>query len=133
MPKKQVLLINSNGELPEAQLGPLDNAVLNQYTAYYKYTLNLDSTSLPMGYLLSKEFYYIQPTYKSGILIPVKLTSKVMVKGRLFSADKQVAALRVGDVYNDKNQLVDNNFFTNKEGVFVIEGLEPRSLLYPHG
>lgn len=125
LPKNQVLTINPNGEQADAQLGPLESTVLNQYTSYYKYTVNLDSTSLPMGYLLGKEFYYIQPTYKSGILIPVKLISKVMVKGRLYTPDRKPVSLVVGDIFNGKGELVDNTFFTNKDGVFVIEGLEP--------
>jgi outer membrane usher protein len=78
-----------------------------------------------MGYLLGKEFYYIQPTYKIGILIPVKLISKVMVKGRLYTPDRKPVSLVVGDIFNGKGELVDNTFFTNKDGVFVIEGLEP--------
>lgn len=125
LPPNQVLMINPNGDYSEAQLGPRKTVALNQYTAYYKYTVNLDSTSLPMGYLMDKEFYNVMPTYRSGILIPVHLTSKVMVKGHLYSVDRQPMGLVVGDIFDSRDRLVENNFFTNKNGVFVIEGLEP--------
>ncbi|MDG0814750.1 fimbria/pilus outer membrane usher protein [Bdellovibrio svalbardensis] len=124
-PDGQELIINPNGTRGEAQLGPRSSTVLKDQTAYYKYLVNLDSTSLPPGYLLEKEYYGIQPTYRSGILISLNFTHKVMVKGRLVKENGEVLSYAAGDVIDAKGRLVDNSFFTNKEGGFLIEGLEP--------
>jgi outer membrane usher protein len=119
------MLINPMGTKGEAQLGPRSNTVLKDRTSYYRYMVNLDSTSLPTGYLLDKEYYGAMPTYKSGILIETTLSRKVMVKGRLVLKDGSPLALVAADVLNEQGQLVDNTFFTNRNGQFVIEGLAP--------
>jgi outer membrane usher protein len=124
-PKDSELLINPMGVKGEAQLGPRSNTVLKDRTSYYRYMVNLDSTTLPTGYLLDKEYYGVMPTYKSGILIETTLNRKVMVKGRLVMKDGSPLSLVAADVLNDKGQLVDNTFFTNRNGQFVIEGLNP--------
>lgn len=124
-PKGSEMLINPMGTKGEAQLGPRSNAVLKDRTSYYRYMVNLDSTSLPTGYLLDKEYYGAMPTYKSGILIETTLNRKVMVKGRLILKDGSPLALVAADVLNEQGQLVDNTFFTNRNGQFVIEGLAP--------
>ncbi|QDK36263.1 fimbria/pilus outer membrane usher protein [Bdellovibrio sp. NC01] len=124
-PDGQEMMINPNGEKGEAQLGPRSSAVLKDETAYYKYLVNMDSTSLPPGYLLEKEYYAVQPTYRSGILIPLNFKHKVMVKGRLINEKGEALQYAAGDVVDSQGRLVDNSFFTNKEGGFLIEGLEP--------
>jgi outer membrane usher protein len=124
-PKNSEMLINPMGTKGEAQLGPRSNTVLKDRTSYYRYMVNLDSTSLPTGYLLDKEYYGAMPTYKSGILIETTLSRKVMVKGRLVLKDGSPLALVAADVLNEQGQLVDNTFFTNRNGQFVIEGLAP--------
>ncbi|UYL10380.1 fimbria/pilus outer membrane usher protein [Bdellovibrio sp. SKB1291214] len=124
-PKGSEMLINPMGTKGEAQLGPRSSAVLKDRTSYYRYMVNLDSTSLPTGYLLDKEYYGAMPTYKSGILIETTMNRKVMVKGRLIMNDQSPLALVAGDVVNEQGQLVDNTFFTNRNGQFVIEGLAP--------
>ncbi|QDK43834.1 hypothetical protein DOM22_00980 [Bdellovibrio sp. ZAP7] len=126
-PENAEMLVNPLGAKGEAQLGPRSNTVLKDRTSYYRYMVNLDSTSLPTGYLLDKEYYGAMPTYKSGILIETTLNRKVMVKGRLRMKDGSPLALVAADVMNDKGQLVDNTFFTNRDGQFVIEGLAPGS------
>ncbi|KHD88475.1 MAG: hypothetical protein OM95_08145 [Bdellovibrio sp. ArHS] len=125
LPEEQELVINPNGDKGEAKLGPRHTSVLRDQTAYYKYTVNVDSTSLPVGYLLEKEYYNVQPTYRSGILLNLNLKKKVMVKGRVVDQNGRVLSYIAGDILNSQDQLVDNTFFTNKNGGFLIEGLEP--------
>lgn len=125
LPEGQELLINPRGKKGDAQLGPRHLTVLRDQSSYYKSTLNADSTSLPLGYLLAKEYYGTHPTYRSGILIDLNLKKKVMVKGRLIDVRGQELSYLAGDVLNSQGQLVDNSFFTNKNGGFLIEGLEP--------
>ncbi|WP_373998675.1 carboxypeptidase regulatory-like domain-containing protein [Bdellovibrio bacteriovorus] len=125
LPKDQELMINPNGEKGDAQLGPQHTTVLRDQSAYYKYTVNVDSTSLPVGYLLEKEYFNVQPTYRSGVLIDLNLKKKIMVRGRVVDQKGQPVAYVAGDILNAQDQLVDNTFFTNKNGGFLIEGLEP--------
>jgi outer membrane usher protein len=122
----QSLIINPVGDgHGEGQLGPRASTVLRNYASYYRNQVNLDSTSLPMGAQLEPEYYFVQPTYRSGILIPVKIVVKVVVKGQLFSETGLPIALVAGDILNARGELVDNTFFTTKNGDFFLEGLEP--------
>ncbi|UXR65553.1 fimbria/pilus outer membrane usher protein [Bdellovibrio bacteriovorus] len=123
--KNQALMINPTGDRGQAQLGPRDTVVLRDQSAYYRNTLNVDSTSLPMGYLMDQEFYGTQLTYRSGLLLDLKITKKVMVKGQVLLPSGDPLVYAAGDVFDAQGKLVDNSFFTNKEGRFLIEGLEP--------
>lgn len=125
IPQGQSLIINPTGEKGEAQLGPRHTTVVRDQTSYYKNTVNLDSTSLPVGYLLDKEYYGTQLTYRSGVLIDLHLRKQVMVKGRLVDSRGEPLPYFAGDILNTQGHLVDNNFFTNKDGGFLIEGLDP--------
>lgn len=127
LPAGQELLINPTDEKGEAQLGPRRTTVVRDMTGYYKYFINVDSTSLPVGYLLDQEFYPVQPTYRSGIAIDLNLQRRIMVRGRLLDKNGKAVAYLAGDILNSRGELVDNTFFTNKEGGFLIEGLEPGS------
>ncbi len=121
----QTIMINPTGDRGQAQLGPRRTVVLRDQSSYYRNTVNVDITSLPMGYLLDKEFYGTQTTYRSGILLDLKIAKKVMVKGQLLTATGKAVEYAAGDVFDANGQLVDNTFFTNKQGRFLIEGLEP--------
>lgn len=125
LPQNQELLINPLGAKGEAQLGPRSATVLKDRTSYYRYLVNIDSTSLGMGYLMDKEYYGVMPTYRSGILIDLHIQRKIMVKGRLKLQNGTALSLVAGDIMNAQGQLVDNTFFTNRSGEFVIEGLSP--------
>ncbi len=61
-------MINPTGEQGEAQLGPRDSTVVRDQSAYYKYFINIDSTSLPIGYLIDQEYYGVQPTLSQRYL-----------------------------------------------------------------
>lgn len=127
IPDKQELIINPDGNQGEAKLGPRRATVLPNHTSYYLYQVNLDATSLPTGYLLDKEYYAVKPTYRSGILISAQLHQRVSLRGQLKDESTQALSYVAGGIYNEKGQLVDNTFFTNKEGRFFVEGLEPGS------
>lgn len=124
MPKENELIINPDGNQGEGKVGRRQVATLPNQTSYYVYQVNLDSSSLPLGYLLEQEYFNVKPTYRSGILIAAPLIQKVMVKGRMLDSQGQALAFLAGDIYNSANKLVDNTFFTNKDGKFFIEGLE---------
>ena|GEM_PF-1994891 len=127
LPKDQSVLINPSGEKGQAQLGPRKTVVLKDQSAYYLNTVNVDATQLPLGYLLEKEYYGTQLTYRSGLLLDLDIKKRIMVKGSILEADGKPIAFAAGDIFDAKGQLIDNSFFTNKEGRFVIEGLSAGS------
>ncbi|UOF00229.1 fimbria/pilus outer membrane usher protein [Bdellovibrio reynosensis] len=127
LPPGRSIVINPSGEKGEAQLGPGTSVVLRDQSAYYKHFLSVDTTSLPMGYLLDREYFGTQPTYRSGIALDLVFKKRILVKGRLVDAKGEGLQFIAGDIVNSQGQLVDNSFFTNKNGGFVIEGLEPGS------
>lgn len=125
LPQGQSMMVNPRGVKGQAQLGPRNNVVLRDQSSYYRNTVNVDSTSLPMGYLLDREFYGTQNTYRSGILLDLKIRKLVMVRGQMLDSSGRPVVYAAGDVFNQQGQLIDNTFFTNKDGRFMIEGLEP--------
>lgn len=125
LPSTERLLINPVGDQAEAQIGPRSATVLRDLSAYYRYFVNIEFSSLSNGYLLEKEFYNVQPTYKSGILLDLNFKKQMVIKGVLVDLQGLAVSYVSGSVFNSKGVLVDNNFFTNKSGVFLIEGLEP--------
>lgn len=124
-PDGQNLKINPNGELAQAQLGPNTTAVVRDLVGYSKVGMNIDSTALPPGYLLDREFYLVQPTYRSGLLIELDLTRRILVRGRLVDQAGQPLGLVSGEILDGQNRLIDGSFFTNNDGRFLLEGLEP--------
>lgn len=125
LPEGYAVVINPVDSKGEAEVSNNRNVVVRDQTAYYKYNLNVDTTALPPGYPLDKEYYKLQPTYRSGLYLPLKFKHKIVIKGRLLDSGHNPLAYVAGDIVNAQGVLVDNTFFTNKSGRFFIEGLEP--------
>ncbi len=124
LPENHAVVINPIDVKGEGEVLNNQSVIIRDQTAYYKYNLNVDTTTLPIGYPLEKEYFKVQPTYKSGLYFSLKFTHKTVIKGRLLDSQKNPLAFVAGDILNAKGELVDNSFFTNKNGRFYIEGLE---------
>ncbi|WP_409479791.1 fimbria/pilus outer membrane usher protein [Pseudobdellovibrio sp. HCB154] len=127
LPEGHAVKLNPIDSHGEAEVKNNRNVVVRDQTSYYNYNLNVDTTALPAGYPLDKEYYKVQPTYRSGVYVPLKFKQKVVIKGRLLDAQNNPLSYVAGDIVNAQGELVDNSFFTNKQGRFFIEGLEPGS------
>ncbi len=127
LPEGAEISINPNSIKDDAKIigGKRESVVLRNQISYYVSSLNVDSTQLPLGYLIDREFYQTQPTYKSGILINLDIQHKVMIRGRFVFKDGSPLKYAAGDIFNEKGELIDNTFFTSQSGAFVVEGLEP--------
>jgi outer membrane usher protein len=125
LPADHHITVNPDAFGGRAQVTPSSKAVLRDLSSYTLFFVNLDATLLPPGYLLDQECYRVRPSYRSGLLITADFTRKIMVKGRLLLPNGKPAALITGDLSDSSGKLIDNSFFTNREGVFVFEGLEP--------
>lgn len=111
-----------------ARIDRLGSGIVTNLQPYNVSNIKIDSSNLPLGYDIGKEYYTILPSYKSGTLIRVGTDATVFLKGRLLSVDGKAVALQSGKIIS----LSDPNWqtltlFTNKAGKFALPGLKPGS------
>lgn len=120
--------VNPVGESFEAHVNRAGPAVLPALTSYNETPVVLDSTNVPMGYSLGREYFLARPTYRSGLFVEVGADSTAMVLGRLLLPSGEPAGLGTGKVFRSTAGLPRasvSEFFTNREGGFLLEGLAP--------
>lgn len=114
--------INPVGESFEAHINRAGPGVVPTLSAYNETPVVLDATGVPPGYSLGREYFLARPTYRSGIEIEVGADSTAIVTGRLLLPGGEALALATGQVHGPGRT---QEFFTNREGQFVLEGLAP--------
>src|SRR5690606_35756592 len=100
-------------------LGP---GVIPTLTSYNETPIVLDSGNLPLGYSI-KEYLLARPTYRSGLRIDIGSEAQVAVSGILIQPDGKPLELALGEAR--RGEKVVSSFFTNREGVFLVENLSP--------
>jgi outer membrane usher protein len=115
--------VNPVGDSFEAHINRAGPAVLPTLTSYNESPVVLDSSVLPPGYSLGREYFLARPTYRSGIALDVGADSTAIVTGRLLLPGGAPFNLGTGKAIAAAGAAQD--FFTNREGVFVLEGLAP--------
>lgn len=118
--KGQKLALKSVSPYVESQTGLLGEITYSQLLPYQYREIQLDPTFLDEGRTLKKEKFVLYPTYKSAHLITLADQGSVILKGTLAQSDGSPWPLQVG-------HLGEHTFFTNRDGVFFIEGLQPGS------
>ena len=120
------LPVNKVEENAEARVNRAGPAVIPTITAYNPTPLTVDSSGLPMGYSLGREFFLARPTYKSGVLVNVGGESTVLLTGTLLKPDGAALSYASGKVVAMAPEAAPApEFFTNGEGVFLLENLLP--------
>lgn len=114
--------VNRVEDTAEATVNRLGPAVVPTLTSYNETPVRLDSSRLPIGYSLGREYALARPTYRSGIRLDVGGDSTVVVSGRLLLPGGEPLALATGKVSGTAGQFA---FFTNREGAFLLEHLPP--------
>jgi outer membrane usher protein len=126
--RKFDLPVNRVDTRSEARVNRIGPAVIPTITAYNPTPVNVDSSGLPMGYSLGREFFLARPTYRSGVLIEVGGDSSVILTGTLLREDGRPVSLRVGSVVPVEEEAgaprEATEFFTNNEGAYVLENLD---------
>ena len=119
--------VNPTGESFEANINRAGPAVLPALTSYNETPVVLDSSNVPAGYSLGREYFLARPTYRSGLEVEVGGDSTAIVSGRILLPEGAPLALGIGRVtrVNAEGRQPAGEFFTNREGAFVLEGLSP--------
>jgi outer membrane usher protein len=114
--------VNRNGENHEAVVNHLGPAVVPTLTSYNETPVSLDSSAIPVGYTLGREYFLARPTYHSGIRVDIGGESTAVLSGRLLQPDGKALSLATGRVAGPSGS---TSFFTNREGRFILENLPP--------
>jgi outer membrane usher protein len=118
------IAVNPQGTSAEAYAGGFLPAVLPQVTSYYLDPVSLDATALPVGLSLPEEFFQVKTTYKSGAEITIGGKMTYLASGSLALPGGKPLALASGEVVA-AGQTKGPVFFSNRQGRFVVENLEP--------
>jgi outer membrane usher protein len=119
------LPINRVENHPEGRINRFGPGVIPTITAYNPTPLTVDSSGLPMGYSLGREYFLARPTYRSGVLIEVGGESTVLLTGHLLGPDGKPLSVVTGTVapLSKDSRQREEEFFTNQEGLFLLENL----------
>ena len=118
--KIPVNAVNGAAETTVNSLGP---GVIPTLTAYNETPIYLNSSELPPGVSLGKEYYRVRPTYRSGSYVEIGGEGIVMVVGQLITPEGKGLNLAVGEVNNVRTPSNKVSFFTNQNGQFVLENM----------
>lgn len=119
------VLVNSNAAVGAAQarIGKKQNIVLPDLASYLATELQFDGSELPPGHKLKDEFFLLKPRFKSGVLVVNQLQKYANVRGYLKDENGQSIKYTIGKILNANGQVVNEDFFTNAKGYFVLENL----------
>ncbi len=116
----QKIALKSTSPYLESQTGLFDEITYAQLIPYQYREIQLDPTYLDEGRSLKKEKFVLFPSYKSAHLVKLIDQGMVILKGSLTKSDGTPWPLQVGHAG-------EKTFFTNRDGNFFIEGIEPGS------
>ncbi|MFN8370542.1 MAG: fimbria/pilus outer membrane usher protein [Bacteriovoracaceae bacterium] len=122
--KGEEIAVNPNVEGDLAHASYWNNGVVPSMSPYQPFNLQLDSTLISPGKNIGKDYYWLFPTYKSGHVIDFGEPGNILLIGYLIDQHNSPWKLIVGQLVNvnDNNDRVE--FFTDKQGRFMIEGLK---------
>jgi outer membrane usher protein len=109
-------LIKSTGELNHFEL---KNDIVNDLIPYQYRRIQMETNQYPIGLRPDVESFIIFPTYKSGHLLNLKPMGEIAIRGRILDLNGQPLILVTGEIENEKRE--KRQFFTNREGYFLIE------------
>ncbi len=118
--------VNPVSQSAEATINRFGPAVIPTLTSYNETPIILDSSVLPIGYSLNKEYLIARPTYRSGMKIEVGGAATAILAGQFLQPSGSPLALATGSVLNSEGK-VQSTFFTNRSGHFLLENLPPGS------
>lgn len=115
--KDQKIALKSTSPYTEGESGLFKEIVFSNLLPYQFRDIQLDPTLMDIGRTLEKEKFVLFPTYRSAHLIKLHERGAVVLMGQVLLPDGAPASLQVG-------RLNGKPFFTNRQGVIYIEGVE---------
>ncbi len=118
--------VNQSGDRYAASSSRISAAVIPDLTSYLAHGVNIDVPNLPLGYDLGDESFVLLPAYKSGTVVHIGTDATVLLGGILERSDGTPISLQAGELFNPDNPDWEPKIlFTNRSGIFRIEGLSP--------
>lgn len=114
--------VQTSSGITEASTGLFGESLISSLTPYQYRRLQLDPSQLDPGYILGQESFVVYPRKNSGHLFVIGKNGFLVIKGKLLSQNKQAIGLKVGYWMSNSGKKIP--FFTNREGGFLIEGIE---------
>jgi outer membrane usher protein len=93
--------------------------------SYYYNTVNVDSTSLPLGSDINRTEFAVKPSYKQGYVLKAGGESGVIVDATLLDASGTPLALKGGQLVALDVQRKPLTFFTNRTGRIRLISVPP--------
>lgn len=114
----QKIALKSTSPYNESETGLFGEITFANLLPYQYREVQVDPTYLDEGRSLKQEKFVLYPTYRSAHLVRLEDKGSLMLRGFLQTPTGAPWALQVGHVG-------DATFFTNRDGEFFIEGIEP--------
>jgi len=121
--KGQKLALKSHSQYEEGDNSLSDTIVIPDLTAYHYRRFQFDTRDLEPGRSLEKENFVLYPGYRTGHFLSVGQPGVITYIGKLVFENGPYS-LKLCQLKSLDNNF-QTDFFTNKKGRFVIEGLRP--------
>lgn len=116
--------VQTAGGVNDTTTGLFGESLVSSLAPYQYRRLQLDPSNLDPGYILGQESFVVYPRRDSGHLFVIGKAGLLVLKGRIVDQKKNPLALKVGFFTSAQTQK-STPFFTDREGEFFIEGVEP--------
>ena len=123
----EVIEVNPTSENPQALVDFWGPAILSEVSSYLPMHSSLQTRDPLSSSLLGQTDYSFYPTYRSGSSIKIKVRKAVIAVGRLHSEHftKDQLSFRTGSLVPLDSALSSVDFFTNQQGEFYMQSIEP--------
>ena len=125
--QSKLRMIAGTGDIAESETGLLGPALTPIRRSYIPRQFRADATGLPDNYSLGSDDFRILPSPGAGYHYRVGTDASRSVMGIMLQPNGEPVSLLIGKLLNgkDEDEPTEIEFFTNKTGRFVIEGLAP--------
>jgi|GEM_PF-6992807 len=119
----QQLKIPNGLEKDSIKIANNESFIFSNLVSYSERSIQLDSTSLGVSARLDREAYVLNPKYRAGLFVPLKVIKSLAVRGKLASSTKEQVSYAYGKILDSNGYIFSENFFTDESGNFLIDGL----------
>ncbi len=122
--KGQKFGVQTAGGVNDTSTGLFGESLVSSLAPYQYRRLQLDPSNLDPGYILGQESFVVYPRRNSGHVFIIGKSGLLVLRGTIRDKDKNPLGLKVG-FYTTGSSQKSTPFFTDREGRFFIEGVEP--------